>query len=450
LQKLASNYNVPALCRNGIGINNAKMHFHVCHIKQKPRYFQKIFKVFKQDVVTCNLNSTNMKTISLALAFACVTAVALAAELRAPVAKDLMITFANGGGPVSQHNSDSYQTSCCSASNAMYLYLAYDISALQGKAVSSAQLVFAPFLAATGAPRVVAPGGTQDFIEYSIRNTTAFRESPAYESYNDNLPQSDEVIGTLNVTVATKQQNNVIDITSAIRDSVAVGNTSFYISFGNEGGFGASITVAAREANALSSYIKITYEDSAESTCAPCPCGSTAGKRRSGCPVCKVCSTMAPTTEPPVEATCAPCPCGSTSGKRRSGCPVCKVCPTNAPSTAMPTTEPPVQQTPEPTCAPCPCGTASAKRRTGCPVCKVCPTNAPSTVAPSTMKPTTAAPSEPTAGVPATTKAPSTEATTTTKSPGENISGDNNARASGAATVTLSGLALIAAVVTLL
>jgi hypothetical protein len=66
------------------------------------------------------------------------------------------------------------------------------------------------------------------------------------------------------------------------------------------------------------------------------------------------------------------------------------------------------------------------------------------------MKPTTAAPSEPTAGVPATTKAPSTEATTTTKSPGENISGDNNARASGAATVTLSGLALIAAVVTLL
>jgi hypothetical protein len=359
--------------------------------------------------VTCNSNTKNMKTISLALAFACITAVALTAEIRAPVAKDLMITFANGGGPVSQHKTDSYQTNCCSASNAMYLYLAYDISALQGKAVSSAQLVFAPFLAATGAPRVVAPGGTQDYIEYSIRNTTSFRESPAYQSYNDNLPQSDEVIGTLNVTVATKQQNNVIDITSAIRDSIAVGNTSFYISFGNEGGFGASITVAAREANALSSYIKITYEESAEGTCAPCPCGSASGKRRSGCPVCKVCPTQAPSTATPI-----------------------------------PTTGSPVQQTPEPTCASCPCGTASAKRRTGCPVCKVCPT-----ATPSTMKPTTAAPSEPTAGVPANTKAPSTEATTT-KSPGENISGDNNARASGATTIAMSGLAIIVAIVTLL
>src|SRR3989338_6744847 len=98
-----------------------------------------------------------MKTTSLALAVACLTALALTAEIKTPVAKDLMITYANGGGPISEHSSDSYQTSCCSASNSMYLYLAYDISALQGIDVKSAELVFAQFLAATGAPRVVAP-----------------------------------------------------------------------------------------------------------------------------------------------------------------------------------------------------------------------------------------------------------------------------------------------------
>jgi hypothetical protein len=274
-----------------------------------------------------------MKTISLALAFVCLTAVALSAEIRAPVAKDLMITVANGGGPISQHNKDSYQTSCCSASNAMYLYLAYDISSLQGKDISSAQLVFAPFLAATGAPRVVAPGGTQEYIEYSIYNTTSFRESPAYQSYNDNLPQNDKVIGTLNVTVATKQQNNVIDITSAVRASIAVGNTSLYISFGNEGGFGASVTVAAREANALSSYIKIVYSESAEATCTPCPCGFTSGKRRSGCPVCKVCTTHVPTTAAPstthVSTTAAP-------SEPTAGVPA-----TKAPATAAPTSKAP-------------------------------------------------------------------------------------------------------------
>src|SRR3989338_3082201 len=51
-----------------------------------------------------------------------------------------------------------------------------------------------------------------------------------------------------------------------------------------------------------------TTAPSMEDTCAPCPCGSTTSKRRTGCPVCNVCSTDAPTTEPPVEATCAPCP----------------------------------------------------------------------------------------------------------------------------------------------
>ncbi len=343
-----------------------------------------------------------MKTISLTLAFACITAFSLAAQIRAPVSKDLMITFANGGGPISKHNTDSYQTSCCSASNSMYLYLSYDISALRGINVKSAELVFAPFLEATGAPRVVAPGGTQEYIEYTIFNSTSFRESPAYQSYNEDLPRSDQEIGTLNVTVATKQQNNVIDINAAIRDSIAVGNTSFSISFGNQGGFGASVTVAAREANALSSYIKINYDESAETT---------------------------------VEATCAPCPCGSTSGKRRSGCPVCNVCSSGSPTSAAPSTVAPSTVAPtHPTdCWTCPAGMVhywEIKGATADDKCACYP--------------------DPNAGTPAsTTKAPSA-APTSTKASGENISGENNARVSGTSTIALSGLALIAAIVSLL
>ncbi len=174
----------------------------------------------------------------------------------------------------------------------------------------------------------------------------------------------------------------------------------------------------SRESNPSSFYIVVS-----SSSC-PTNAPSTAAP-----------STAAPTTEPPVEATCAPCPCGSTSGKRRSGCPVCNVC----------TTEPPV----EATCAPCPCGSTSGKRRSGCPVCKACPTNAPSTTAP-TSAPSTKAPTEPPVQQ---TPAPSTAAPTnapTTQAPGENISGENNARASGATTVALSGLAVIAAAIALL
>ncbi len=174
-----------------------------------------------------------------------------------------------------------------------------------------------------------------------------------------------------------------------------------------------------------SSFYLVVEQDSTptpsmEETCAPCPCGSTTAKRRSGCPVCNVC-----TTEPPVEATCAPCPCGSTSGKRRSGCPVCNVCSSGAPTTAAPSTVAPTHPT---DCWTCPAGMVHYWEIEGATADDKC-----------------ACYPDPNAGAPATTttKAPAPQ---TTKAAGENISGNNNARSSAAKTIAAGSVLLVLAI----
>ncbi len=376
-----------------------------------------------------------MKTI---LAFALVT-VATATTLVIKSNQDV-------ASSVSQYGTRCSMSSQYTISNGMpfpyFVTANFPLVNINADSVNSARVVVNP-LSCTGGSNLkiqISPyAADYSFNANQVVDESTPSPNPPY-GYTCDLAASQSPLSDSIAVTDSCKAGNTVDVTSQLKAAINAGNPNLVLAFAsalannnpsicysNANYSGVSCGIVANGASSPADSFELTVniaDASPEPTCAACPCGSTSGKRRSGCPVCNVC-----TTEPPVEATCAPCPCGSLSGRRRSGCPVCNIC----------TTEPPVQQTPEPTCAPCPCGSTTNKRRTGCPVCNTCPTNSPSTAAP------TDAPVQ-------QTPAPSTAAPTdapTTKSPGSNISGQNNAK-SGATKVALSGLTIVAALAALL
>ncbi len=119
----------------------------------------------------------------------------------------------------------------------------------------------------------------------------------------------------------------------------------------------------------------------------------------------------------------------------------------DAPSSVAPSTVVPAPTTKAPTTAP-----STTAPATVVPSSSVAPSTAPSTSGPSTSAPSTSAPGSSVAPstapttVKPTTKAPSMSPSTSTPSPtaGNNLSGDNNARASDAAAITGFSALLIA------
>ncbi|KAL0487027.1 hypothetical protein AKO1_001345, partial [Acrasis kona] len=244
-------------------------------------------------------------------------AVTYAASVELLVAKDLLSNPANGG-PSTYHNADKYTISCCSASNAAYLFTAYNVASLAGKTISSATLTVN--VLSNNPPQRYTDADNSKNPNVQFFNATDFSETPTTNI--SEFPDFDKEIATVYLN---NQAPSNIDVTSFVKYAVAANKQFFNVGWNPTGGIGASVTVAAREANNRASFLTVVYSDAS--------------------------TTAAPTTSAP--ATCPPCPCGTVDAnlsgdnnaspardaRTASNCPVCKVCPTTAtPTTSAPTT----------------------------------------------------------------------------------------------------------------
>ncbi|KAL0481157.1 hypothetical protein AKO1_012609 [Acrasis kona] len=326
-------------------------------------------------------------------------AVTFAASVDLLVAKDLLSNPANGG-PRTYHNTDKYTISCCSASNPSYLFTAYNIASLAGKTVSSA--ILNVNVLSNNPPQRVSASDNSKNPNVQFYTATDFSETPT-----SNINEFPDFGTEITKVYLNNQAASSIDVTSFVKDAIAANKEFFNVAWNPSGGIGASVTVAAREANNRASFLTVVYSDSqsVESCDANLSGDNNASPARTVSQSCSNANLSGDNNASPARTEKVVC----------SGNGVCQgeVCKCNAgfkgaecqtpcipsTSTAAPTSQPPVALTPKPT------------------------TTAPTTAAPSSIAPTTTAPtSQPPVGL-----TPKPTLPICGSENDVNLSGDNNA-----------------------
>ncbi|KAL0487023.1 hypothetical protein AKO1_001354 [Acrasis kona] len=191
--------------------------------------------------------------MKLLISLCTLVALTFAASVDLLVAKDLLSNPANGG-PSTVHNRDQYTISCCSASNPSYLFTAYNIASLSGKQITSANLIVS--VLSNNPPQRVSENDNSRNPNVEFYNATDFSETPTTDI--SKFPDFDERIEQVYLN---NQAPSSIDVTSFVKAALSSNKDFFNIGWNPSGGIGASVTVAAREANSRSSYLRVVYQE---------------------------------------------------------------------------------------------------------------------------------------------------------------------------------------------
>ncbi|KAL0491895.1 hypothetical protein AKO1_013391, partial [Acrasis kona] len=159
-------------------------------------------------------------------------ALTFAASVDLLISKDLLSNPANGG-PSTYHNKDQYTISCCSASNAAYLFTAYNVASLSGKQITSANLYVS--VLSNNPPLRFSENDNSRNPNVQFFNATDFSETPT-----TNISEFPDFGSDITTLYLNNQQVSSFDVTSFVKDAVAARKEFFNIGWNPTGGIGAS------------------------------------------------------------------------------------------------------------------------------------------------------------------------------------------------------------------